>query len=116
MITTGKFDAFGYIKQHKGICYCEAILYPDGTIEDAIPSHLERLITISEIPRDELWERIKVWESPLEWLCNYTGCISIWYHKYYATKPPTKAQLNTLKALSDNKVIVFEEECKFEYY
>lgn len=108
MITSGKFNAFDYIMQHKHICYCEAILFPDGTIEDAQPSHTERLIAITQIPREELWERIKTWENPLEWMCNYTGCISIWYNMYYATNKPTNKQINTLRVLIDNKVVGFK--------
>lgn len=45
MKTTG-MNIDGYIKNHTDICYCEAIIYPYGTIEDAIPSHVMKLCEI----------------------------------------------------------------------
>ena len=31
-----------FIAQHTGICYCEAVIAPDGSIEYAIPGHVDQ--------------------------------------------------------------------------
>ena len=43
-----------FIAQHTGICYCEAVIAPDGSIEYAIPGHVYKLIDVARESRDEL--------------------------------------------------------------
>lgn len=93
-----------YIKQHNDKCYCEAIIYPNGDIEDAIPGHTYKLMSITNKSKKELNELMPNIASPLEWLLGYTECIAIWYNffKYYSIAPE---QLNTIQELVNNDVL-----------
>lgn len=68
-----------FIKEHTHICYCEAIIYPDGKITYAVPSHQQALMRISGKTMEELWEIMPHSASPNDWLMDYTKCIAVWY-------------------------------------
>lgn len=93
-----------YIKQHNAINYCEAIIYPDGTIENAIPSHLEKLKKIANKPKKVLNKMMPITASPIEWLIGYTKCIAVWWglFKYDSI---TSEQLNTIQQLVNHGVM-----------
>lgn len=93
-----------YIKQHDEINYCEAIIYPDGTIEDAIPSHLEKLKKITNLPRKVLNKMMPCSASPIDWLLGYTKCVAVWWalFKYDSMTPE---QLNTIQELVNHGVM-----------
>lgn len=89
----------------KFIDYLEVIIRRDGTVEYAVPSHQEKLkaICIEATSREEFEERLKypeAWADYLKWLCNYSGCISVW--NTFCVKPDvcTPEQLQSLKELS----------------
>lgn len=93
-----------YIKQHDDKCYCEAIIYPNGDIEDAIPGHTYKLMSITNKSNKELNELIPNIAAPLDWLLGYTGCIAIWHNffKYYSI---TLEQLNTIQELVNHNIL-----------
>lgn len=101
------------IKQHKAhfIDYLEVVVFPDGHIEYATPSHQEKLIKVACDLNN--WTRNQLnKECPEEyyfdfmtWLCNITGCIALWCE--YAVLPEdksiiTSAQKNSIQELIDN--------------
>lgn len=75
-----KIDDF--IKKHTHINYCEAIIYPDGDITYAAPSHQQALISITGKSMDNLFEIMAVSAAPTEWLIDYTGCICVWFQGF----------------------------------
>ena len=97
-----KFDVAKHIKKY--IRYLEAVIYPDGTVEYAVPSHQEKLISVlmkqtGEI-RKEVFARCprEYHLDFLTWLLKETGCVSIWYEMCIYDKI-TKEQIKTLKIL-----------------
>lgn len=79
-----KINIEDFIKEHKHICYCEALIYPDGDITYAVPSHQQALMRIIGKNIEELWDIIPHTASPYEWLIDYTKCIAIWYDGFKA--------------------------------
>ena len=74
------------IEKHKQtyIHYLEVIMFPDGHIEYAVPSHQEKLIAVAceqlNVSREELFDMCPddYFFDVLVWLCNITQCVSIW--------------------------------------
>lgn len=121
-----------FVANHKHINYCEAIIYPDGYITYAVPSHQQSLIKITNLSMDELENLMPMTAGSIEWLTDYTRCIPVWYagymlptgaelfyreeelnHIYMTQKEkrdryeykPTKEQLQSLQLLIDKKII-----------
>lgn len=91
-----------YLKTHKEqYAYCEAIIFPDGTIEDAIPSHLEKLIKITGEDRDTICKKMPMSAGPVAWLVDYTGCCSVWYKFGMLAENITPEQENTITMLKE---------------
>ena len=105
---TTKLGIEDYIKQHKHINYCECVIHPDGKIEDARPSHQEKLIEITGIGRDEIWKIIQPTDDALEWLLNKTGCVAVWYNfsKVPSNKPITGEQAYAMRRLLETGTII----------
>lgn len=103
-----KFD----IEQHKKkyVNYLEVIIFPDGHIEYAVPSHQEKLIAVCReklrISRDELNGRCpeEYYCDFITWLCNISECVSVWND--FIIKPDnaslTRAQIDTLELLKEH--------------
>lgn len=105
-----KFD----IEQHKKtfVNYLEVVIYPDGLIEYATPSHQEKLINICckqlNVTRDKLNKMCpqSYYADFMVWLCNLSGCISVWDR--YIVKPQyeiTTYQYESLVKLIDAKLL-----------
>ena len=77
-------DIDSFIQNHEHECYCEAILFDDGTISYAIPSHNETLIRIAmerdNITRNELDKAMPIEASPVHWLTEHLNCSSLWFN------------------------------------
>ena len=101
-----QFDLSKHRCSMKTFNYLEVIIYPDGRIAYAVPSHQEKLkaICIEATSREEFEERLKspeAWADYIQWLCNYSGCVSVWVNFCIKPKDITPAQLQTLKVLSE---------------
>lgn len=105
-----------YIEQHNAINYCEAIIYPNGEIEDAIPSHTYKLMAITKKSKEELDKLIPDRACPLDWLLGYTGCIAIWHTFFKYDGFITNEQYDTIHELvihdilSDNIIGYYTDE------
>lgn len=103
-----KFD----IEKHKQtyIHYFEVVLFSDGHIEYAVPSHQEKLIAICcaqlNVSREELFAMcpLDYYFNVITWMCNISGCISLWedYMMKSDCNDITDAQRQTLLTLIDN--------------
>lgn len=99
------------IELHKQtfIHYLEVILFADGHVEYAIPSHQEKLISICreqlKISREALFDRCprEYYFDVIVWMCNITGCVSVWTDRYIKsdTNPLTNAQFQMLQKMKD---------------
>lgn len=87
-------------KQHF-INYCEVVILPSGEIQYAAPSHIEKLIKITEKSRNEIYEQCPADAQLMDWLIEQTNCISVW-SEFYMGKPKTKEQEYSLQRLIDN--------------
>ena len=128
----GDFD----IETHKEtfVSYLEVVISPEGVVEYATPSHTEKMIEIFAKQKgfDDIDKaREYVWDvtvkngmcSAIEYLSGVTGYIVVWFDHYYASDPPTKAQLDKLWELFKNGVyagpthdIVTPEKLALEQY
>ena len=78
------------VETHKKtfINYLEVIIHPDGTIEYAVPSHMIKLTAIYGKSSEEMFEdyyssgTINTIVDPVAWICEQTGCISVWTDGY----------------------------------
>ena len=95
-----------FIENYHHINYCEVIIHPDGTIEEARPSHIESLIRYIGLPREVIEEMMSISDSPISWLVRKTECVAVWYeHQLLPFKEITKAQRYVLKELANaNKI------------
>lgn len=99
------------IEKHKQtfINYLEVVIFPDGHIEYAVPSHQEKLIevcqNILDISRDELAKRCppEYYFDFIVWLCNVSHCVSVWdtYIVCSDTVPLTDKQRRTIQQLQE---------------
>lgn len=105
----GPFD----IKLHKltFIDYLEVVISPDGIVEYAVPSHLEKLLRVfmeqeNISDRQEAFrvieERDTDMDGPLISLAKQTGYISVWREAYTCGSSPTKKQIAALRKLKLN--------------
>jgi hypothetical protein len=94
-----------FVEQHKHINYCEAIIFPNGDIEYANPSHTEKLISITNEPKEELDRKIPIDAGPVAWLVDYTGCVVLWYDFCYLPEQFTSAQAFTIAELLKAKIV-----------
>ena len=104
-----KLNVDTFIKEHKHIRYCEAILYPDGTLAYVKPSHTETLIRATGLTHKEVYDLMPIDDSSLLWLLDYTGCISIYYNFYVLprNKEITQEQILSLKKLFKSNIVGF---------
>lgn len=96
------------IKIHKEnfINYLEVCILEDGTIQYAVPSHQEKLISICMkkymITRDELYRRCppEYYLDFINWLCTISNTIAVWNDHYEGQS--NQKQINSLKILKMN--------------
>ena len=97
------------IEQHKKhyVNYLEVVIFPDGYIEYATPSHQEKLIAVCMdmllVSRYALQNMCpkEYYCDFMVWLCNVSGCVSVWdrYIVQSDTTPLTKEQKDTIELL-----------------
>ena len=109
-IKDNKLEIEDFIKQHNHIQYCEAILYPDGTISYVKPSHTETLIRATGMTHKEVYEEMPITANVMSWLLDKTRCVAIYYDGYI--EPPNKkitlAQKIALKKLTESDIVSFK--------
>lgn len=88
------------IEKHKQtfINYFEAIILPSGEVVYAVPSHIEKLIQITGESREVIYDKMPITASPIHWLLDYTGCVSLW-SAFHLGEPTTAEQQKTLQSL-----------------
>ncbi len=84
---------------------CECIILPDGSVEEPLPSHIGRLVAISQKESGWLHARMEKGMEPLFWLVQYTGCMAVWQTRVVSPAVPAKAQLDTLEELQDGAML-----------
>ncbi len=84
---------------------CECIILPDGSVEEPIPSHIGRLVALSQKESDWLHARMEKGMEPLLWLVQYTGCMAVWQTRVVSPAVPAKKQMDTLEELQDGAML-----------
>lgn len=97
------------MEKHKQtyIHYLEVVIFPDGHVEYAVPSHQEKLISICmeelKISRETLYDMCpeEYYFDFMVWMCNLCKCIVVWtdFYKKSDKHALTNAQWNTLNQL-----------------
>ena len=100
-LRTDKMNIDEFVSYHNSnyVYYCEVIIHPDGDVSYCVPSHQEKLISETGLPREVLWDIIGIHEDVLLRLVNMTGCISVWYDLYVSPSDISCAQFNSLQKL-----------------
>lgn len=105
-----KFSAITHNLKYK--YYCEVIISPKGNIYYATPSHQQCLLQIACKKYKKSEQEIADMCPPefhadyLQWLCDITGYICVWYH--YITGTPNDKQLERINYLIRNNCIDLE--------
>ena len=107
-----KKSADDFIRDHWHINYCEVIIYPDGDLEYAVPSHVEALVRIAGESRDSIDNKMPITSSPIKWLVSYTGCVAVWFNFYIVPEEYTEKQKTTIRKLIDSGAIDVNSVCK----
>ena len=105
-----KYAAEDFIANHNEICYCEAIINPEGLIGNIWISHTKSLIGEMGLTEDEVYEAMPISESPIHWLIRKTGCVAVWYNFALVPSTLTKKQIATIKKLKNSEVVSKEWE------
>lgn len=93
----------------------EAIIYPDGTIGYARPSHIEAMMKYTRIPRRKIeFEYMPIFASPIIWLTGFTGCIPVWETGFYWTYNMTDEQKEMISNLVSRGLIKNNILCRIE--
>ena len=108
------------IQEHKKnyYNYLEVIIYPDGLIEYATPSHQEKLLSICKkklnLTRKEIYDMCPpdYYSDVITWLCQMTGCISVWASHIISGGPLTREQCESLMNLRFHRL--YEGEINYE--
>ena len=103
-------DFYSFFKHYNHINYCEIVIYPDGTVAEAAPSHQEKLIKILtnklQNNREEIRELFLSGQEETDnfqqWLLEETGCVSVWFYHLSFPSIVTKEQVKTIKLLIQN--------------
>lgn len=94
-------DIYRFTDEHKYINYCECIISPDGLLEYANPSHVESLIRKTGKSREEIYNEMKIDDSPIYWLVDKTNYIAVYTSGYIKPKQTTEKQEEALNILID---------------
>ena len=89
-VLNGEFS----IETHKRtfVDYLEVVITEEGDVVYAVPSHQEKLIDIAMkrlgVTRRQLYDMCppRLMFDVCEWLCDITGCVSVW-NMCYVGKP-----------------------------
>lgn len=80
--------------------YCEVVIYPDGTIEYAVPSHQQKAIDIyckkHKLTKDDCYE---IWNKDLFWydkVLAELGLVFVWYDQIQRFSNMTDKQQKAL--------------------
>lgn len=84
---------------------CECVILPDGSVEEPVPSHINRLIDLSG--KDSVWlhARMEKGMEPLFWIVEFTGCMSVWQTRVVSPANPTQEQMEALEELQDGAML-----------
>lgn len=85
-----------FLKTDENTRYCEILISPDGMIHYARPAHMYKLMDLTGLPMEELDQKMPKMASPVHWLVEYTGFISVWYNAFIAPVGITKSQIDVL--------------------
>lgn len=117
-----------YIESHKmNIRYCEVVIDREGNIIEACPGHQQCLINLYaeslSVNYDQAVSMIPLEVSPVSYLVEKLGYISLWYDYAYIPNNLTKSQLKSLKELQIVgqitdvlNVVNTKEASKYEYF
>ena len=89
-----------YIEDTKDVInYCEATIKENGDVFDSIPSHLYYILSCLKESKEEIDALMPMHASPLHWLVDYTGWVSVYTNFCLAPLNMTDEQLESLKLL-----------------
>lgn len=96
------------LHQHDEDEKCECIILPDGSVEEPLPSHINRLIELSG--KDSVWLHAQMEKGmePLFWMVQYTGCMSVWQTRVVSPAEPTQEQMEALEELQDGAMLAIK--------
>lgn len=104
-MTKDKLAPVEYIKQHTDKNYCEALVFSDGYIADAIPSHTNALVLHSPYTFEVVQQIVPMNAHISFWLCEKLNIVLVWYNSVVFPLGYTKQQVATIKHLISRGII-----------
>lgn len=80
---------------------CECIILPDGSVVEPLPSHIEKLTSLSGEEKIALNGKMEKNMEPLFFMVEYTGCALVWQTRVVLPSQLTPQQEDTLERLHD---------------
>lgn len=103
MLSSQRYSIDDFLAQHNHIRYCEAIVNDDGTVEYAIPSHGEKLISrvcdYRGISRSQLASEMPIFCDMIAYLADIVNTAVVWYSMCYIPKNCSKRCLDSVSML-----------------
>lgn len=109
-----------FLKNYKHICYFECIMYPDGTLEEAVPSHIYKMCEIYDNTKSiqEIEKDIPIHLNPIEFLLRKTNCVALWYNNIMIDgryQQLTEIQKRNIKILNEKRFINLSDKLIEQY-
>ena len=106
---SGRIPIDEFIKHHSNnfVNYCEIVIHSNGDCEYCIPSHQKKLIELTGLKEDVVWDIISPMDDVMKTLCNMTNCVSVWYEYQIYPDTMSKKQRKALIKLKENKCIIY---------
>jgi len=103
-------DAETFATTHDRICYCEALIKPNGMVTYAVPSHQQALLRLYmekyNLTEDDVWNELNVEDSPNEIMAEDLNIVQVWYDFYVPTQNMTPEQVSSINILKKYKCII----------
>lgn len=84
---------------------CECIIRADGSVDEPLPSHINRLIELAETDSSWLHAQMDKGMEPIFWLVEFTGCMAVWQTRVISPSEPALEQLDTLEELRNGALL-----------
>lgn len=109
------------VKKHKEVFidYLEVVIFPDGKIEYAVPSHSEKIYQIymkkHNLSRTELYNKMIKNNLCVTDLASELRIILVWKNKFICNFIPTQMQCNSIDILKKNNLLKVDENDETKY-
>lgn len=103
-VILAKFERFARKHKEEYPDWFEGVITAEGEVIAATISHIETLIELSDMTRDEVWEAMPITEMPIYWLSNLVHAVPV-YDTGYLHVEMNEKQRFALSLLINKKMV-----------